>query len=505
MNPCLQKRPVVTATMLVIMAATLVGAIPQFEPNVYDELVKNPLAQVKTVYTSYAGISLARTTSFLSSFSSLLIIVIILRSGQKLSSSYHRIIFGMSVADAMGSLAIFCSTWLMPKEMIYKQFEGAVYGNSATCTAQGFLFFSGAMGTFGFNTVLCIYYVCIIRYNFTEEKFRKCAEPILFCLVITIPLLATVPLIPLVPTPYDFVCTGARYPYWCNRGHDGSDGDECSSYGVFDITIRIALVLIYVISTVIIFSSMFLVCWTVYMQERNMDKYLKTIHGNRNTRESKPQHTQTRTIMFQALGYLGAFILCQLFPMINLLKVLRKMVIFQYLHVLLRPLQGLFNLMIFMRHKISNIRRSNNKLTTWQAFCQVFTSKEEPTLFVDNLDILIREQEGDEISVSLVRRSRNITSNEQKSTVSPAEVVSSSGAISYGTEDDNVKSNALDLSYDTRDKFSEDISDPNNKTETSLSTFEENQEVNSSCGISWFSRLSSIGTRDNISLAVSSM
>jgi hypothetical protein len=182
--------------------------------------------------------------------------------------------------------------------------------------------------------------------------------------------------------------------------------------------------------------------------------------------------------------------------------VLRYCHTFQYCHILLRPLQGLFNLMIFMRPKICNIRRSNNKLTIRQAFCQVFTSKEEPTLFVGNLNILItREQEGDEISVSLVRRSRNITSNEQKS---PAEVVSSSGAISYGTEDDNVKSNALDLSYDTRDKFSEDILDPNNKTKSAQSTSEKNQ-VNSSGGISWFSRLSSIGTRDNISLAVSSM
>mgnify|MGYP001493372742 CR=1 FL=1 len=89
----------------------------------------DPRAQVDTVYTSYAGITTARITGFTSSLSSCLVLFLILRSANGLSTSYHRLVFGMSVADALGSIAIFCSTWLMPKDMIYSQFQSSVYGH----------------------------------------------------------------------------------------------------------------------------------------------------------------------------------------------------------------------------------------------------------------------------------------------------------------------------------------------------------------------------------------
>mmetsp|Transcript_5918 Transcript_5918/g.8881 ORF Transcript_5918/g.8881 Transcript_5918/m.8881 type:complete len:382 (-) Transcript_5918:11-1156(-) len=366
----------VSLMLLIIISSmpTVVQPLSHFDEQLMQQLIDDPRAQVKTVYTSYAGITTARISSFVSLFSSSLVILIIFRSAVGLLTSYHRIIFGLSVADALGSMAIFLSTWLMPKEMIYKQFETAVLGNARTCTAQGFILVNSIVMTFGFNTVLCIYYASIIRFKVSEERFKRCVEPFLFGLIMICSLCITIPLIFLdliSPSPLDYSCTGTGYPYWCNLGRGGdtnttSEYELCPSRGnkqAVAFGLRICLIVLYLICSFTIFSSMFIICWTVYVQERTLKRYMnmRADHMRQKSRTEAKQneseesdvdqkiHTsnqlraETKIVLFQAIGYLGTFILCQLFPFVNLLLVVRQDVtVFQYFHVVLRPLQGLF-------------------------------------------------------------------------------------------------------------------------------------------------------------------
>ena len=161
--------------------------------------------------------------------------------------------------------------------MIYSQFQSSVYGNENTCTAQGFVFFLGAIGTFAFNTNLSIYYASVIRFKISEECFRKRVEPVLFFFAITVTLVITIPLLLhdyFVPTPWDFSCTGARYPYWCGAGTSVDGNDDPDGYGKYGeciqppnslLWLRLTMLGIYFVSAMVIFSSMFVVCWTVYV------------------------------------------------------------------------------------------------------------------------------------------------------------------------------------------------------------------------------------------------
>lgn len=75
-----------------------------------------------------------------------------------MGSVYHRIMFGMSFFDIVQSLAMAFTTLPMPTYMIYDQFEDSR-------KAQGFMFLIGSMTATTYNAMLCLYYLCALRYS----------------------------------------------------------------------------------------------------------------------------------------------------------------------------------------------------------------------------------------------------------------------------------------------------------------------------------------------------
>ena len=220
---------------------------------------------------------------------------------------------------------------------------------------------------------------------------------------------------------------------------------------------------------------MVLICWTVYSKEGMVKRYINTIHprlGQDNENQMNIEehlHSETKIIVLQALGYVVASMLCQIFPILHILsKELGRNEIYQYLHVVFRPLQGLFNLMIFMGHKVCNIRRSNNELTRWQACCQVLlqSSLEEPTLFLSNINI-VREHEtvaanGDDNMVDISFPIANTSINEENNNKSilTSELGPSSVGISYNSKSYNdISTNVSCLSFN--DQKGSDFMNPN--------------------------------------------
>lgn len=120
-------------------------------------------------------------------------------------------------------------TLAMPKNMIYSNIfpdSWSLYGTVATCSAQGFIFMTFTFLTFACDVILCIYYLCSIKFGMSDTVFSSRLEWILYFLA----LLAILPITinNLVqgnynPSPDRAWCVRKPYPYDCEgEGHKGN-------------------------------------------------------------------------------------------------------------------------------------------------------------------------------------------------------------------------------------------------------------------------------------------
>ena len=119
-----------------------------------------------------------RVTGFMSFIGSSLIILDVLRARSKNRnkkvSIFHQLILVMSLFDISSSIC-----WMFSTAPIPVYIDGSpstIYGargNDATCTAQGFFFQLGYMGSIFYNLVLSFYYLLVIVYAFKEPKLQK--------------------------------------------------------------------------------------------------------------------------------------------------------------------------------------------------------------------------------------------------------------------------------------------------------------------------------------------
>ncbi len=132
----------------------------------------------------------------ISFIASSLLALYILRSRDGLSTTYHRLMFALSISDMVQSFACAIIIPMVPKEMNYLASSFAI-GNSATCDATGFLFALGLPATNLYNSSICIYYLAIIKYNkkdaFIREKMERWLHlvPMLVSIIFGITILAT--------------------------------------------------------------------------------------------------------------------------------------------------------------------------------------------------------------------------------------------------------------------------------------------------------------------------
>ena len=119
-----------------------------------------------TIYSMSGSISI---------MSSAAIVWHILRSHKGLSSTYHRLVFGLCVGDLMFSFAFAFSSTPVPKEMQY--LIPIARGNVRSCAAQGFFLTVGIVIASFYNCVICLYYLSIITYNKKDDYIKRKLEP----------------------------------------------------------------------------------------------------------------------------------------------------------------------------------------------------------------------------------------------------------------------------------------------------------------------------------------
>jgi hypothetical protein len=184
------------------------------------------LSPAESFYTSFPGLLVVTVAASLSALCSGVIIFVICKSQTKLASIYHRIMFFMSISDVIASTAVALTTLVMPKDMIYTDVfpKGwPIYGTEATCSAQGFIFLTFTFLTYACDLILCIYYLCSIRFAMSDRTFSLRLEWVLYTLFLIITLAMMIP--DLVqgnfnPSPDRAWCVRRAYPYDCH-------GDAC--------------------------------------------------------------------------------------------------------------------------------------------------------------------------------------------------------------------------------------------------------------------------------------
>ena len=382
----------------------------QFNEALYNKTLSDPRVSLETIYTSSIGIGITVTTASLSTLASILIIFIICRSITKTGSVYHRIMFGMSFYDIIQSLAMSFTTMPMPTDMIYEQFEGLIIGTQSSCRAQGFLFVCGSLSSLTYNVVLCWYYLCALHFQMTEDDIRKYVEPFFHILPFVVSLaLSWLSLnYDLIhPSPYISFCMPMPYPYWCTDESDCLNREDYGSERSWILLRASSVVLGIMYSSAII--SLVVVVLSVYKRERRFRRSANEVTTEEDAmnswliQEYRNDLVITKNAMKQSLYYIAALIAVYFVPIIRTMEtvineesfIIETSPVSQILHFLLRPSQGVFNLLIFVQAKVLLLRRERENAcmpTSHLLIAVILNGEEAEVTPISSLELVRRKE-----------------------------------------------------------------------------------------------------------------
>ena len=379
--------------------------------SAYESLRNDPRARIETMMASSTVIIIITCSSLLSSMGSLAIIVFILKSHRGLRTVYHRILFGMSFFDVLQSLCMALTPLPMPKDILYPQFNNGllpILGNRMSCDIQGFVVTFSGFCTICLNLILCIYYFCSICRKMMDDRFRRVIEPSLYVTTICFSLLMAIYRLKnkhINPSPLKLpFCGYSQYPYWC----DSDDSPECaykrSGTGKVEAA-NLSGVLFLIICALAIFFTMSLIVCNVYLQELRIKSYAKQAQEGSindeakvsNNNESSSQERilrryrsdmhYTRDAVKSATLYTIAFIAVWQYPVIRGFwhDDNSKMLI---ISIALRPLQGVFNLVIFLYHNIRRILNQYPEVSMKTAFLMTLDRDYDAEYILSNITLV---------------------------------------------------------------------------------------------------------------------
>jgi hypothetical protein len=221
------------------------------------------------------------------------------------------------------------------------------------------------------------------------------------------------------PNPNDSFCTISPYPVSCDE-ENWYDWTKCSwREGVIDDYFSSVVLAVVVVAFhfLLIVVGMSIILWTVNRNAQEINtlqqkcsKY-ENDHDEIDSEESKDKNNdeydiakakniedmrnlkKTRVVIFQALMYIGAFFLTWVF---NLFSEVFNIANYQLdaCNSFLFPLQGLWNLLIFMFDKTYLVRRNNEGVTFYQAVKRILSSPfDAPDIVFSNISHVMETSE----------------------------------------------------------------------------------------------------------------
>jgi len=334
-----------------------------------SEITPNSLVRLKIMA------ALPMISGPLSLMGSSLIIYLILKDWKRtLSGAYHRILFGFSIFDILGSFGMSMST--LPSPAGTPGIWGAI-GNSRTCTAQGFFLQTGVAVIY-YNALLMLHYLLSVRYNVSEIVFRKRIESYAHILVISLALIPSI-----IAASLGWfnnignICFIGPYPKGCRFNSEM----ECERGDNAYIFMWVCSGLFVIMSVAFLPISLLMLTWTLVSQEKKMQqKYMFRSDNNLNClptnfissnvissqtdcvidikRRSKSRiilsSLKLRRVRNQAMCYAGAAFIT-LTPLI-LSRIFHPFIV-RCLVQFFFPFQGFFNFINYVRPRVSRLQK----------------------------------------------------------------------------------------------------------------------------------------------------
>ena len=299
-------------------------------------------------------------TAGLSALGSLLTCILILRPktnhGRQSSSNkirtYHRLVLGMSLCCLSSSVAWFFTTWPIPRGTsgVY----GAV-GTQGTCTAQAF-FAQFSLSSVMYNMSLSVYFVLIIVKKWSDDRILK-IEPFIHLHAMAWGLgtaLASIFLTLFNQVGWD--CWISASPLGCKESWNNNGVSTCvrgNNGSLYQWAFYYAPLWAGI---TVVTSLMYSVYYTVRRQERAMALLRSAIPIDAANNEL------SKKTAIQAAYFVGAFYVTWFFPTVfQLVLVTTGKVYFPllFLTAFFVPIQGLLNLIVFVRPKYGRYINNN--------------------------------------------------------------------------------------------------------------------------------------------------
>ena len=329
--------------------------------------------------------------SFVSSTA--MIAVIAISSGCRLlsTSPYRRIIFGLSISDALLSIALLVGPFSAPSSVPQALWG---LGNDTTCALDGFLLKLGQ--PLMYSCLLCFYFLCRLCKNMSDREFKQRIEwklhifIILFGLVDAIASLLTGML---NTASGGTVCTTAPFPAGCRQRPEIFGECDPSSLRISSISttvnsIKSIVVVACIVTCMSVISYHVIKVFKVARQHYTYPSSPRftTIHNyvdaeteTEQTADLPGQYDRWSQLMketvVQILLYTTGFLLTYC-PMLIYRHFFRHRgstpkIVLLIVHALF-PLGGFFNVLIYTRGAVLSFRREHPDYGWCRAFYEVF-------------------------------------------------------------------------------------------------------------------------------------
>ena len=364
--------------------------------------------------TTVPGFVIPTITGSISFVSSSLILYIIYKrtnkkdvAPPKLLATYHRIMASMSAFDVISSTCVVLRQTFMPKDHMVYHFKGPTIGNSTTCRIQGWFVIFGVCGTTASTLCLCWYFVLSIVFKVDMKKIRKYIAPLMYIYILSVSVAVATfftKIDMMNPNLTSGTCDIAPYPISCDE-EKWWDWNECTwEEGVLETYFENQWVILYAIllQFVMIFIGMVLIlCKSCQRRKRNDNKEKTTpkvtrnisdnfrgsddgISQNEENQENESQEESEwqrgRVLIRQSLMYIGALVFTWLWFLLHYVHV--NIYQLEYMNAIFFPLQGFWNLLIFLYDKTYLVQQAQPELGFFKAVIQILSSSSDTAMIV---------------------------------------------------------------------------------------------------------------------------
>jgi hypothetical protein len=333
-------------------------------------LADPPLVQHFAMTT--AGFVIPTITGLLSTICSILILYAIYKSPLQLSTTYHRIMTMMSIFDILGSVCIALTTLPMPSDDSVR-YAGPMLGNKHTCQIQGYISTFGLAGGSSLYMCLSWYFVFRMTFMMNLDTISKRIEPFFYLYSLGLALFLSSynlskDLLNTIPSD-QFCSIGVNHSnctYSIEEDYFMCDLLYTEFYKALDIAM-------YLIGSnlCMIVIAMIIIIWTITKKSKII-KHLRKDMRQRENEDDKLdaifEFRYARVLVFQALMYIFAYLITWVFMVIPMAVVMdrKSYDVIQLFKSIFFPMQGFWNLIIFVYDKVYLLHQDDKYQGYWQ-------------------------------------------------------------------------------------------------------------------------------------------